>query len=216
MLHDLSISPSLVNPLVAELRDIEVQKSRERFRENLERLGEIIGYELSKTLQYKERTVTTPLGTCDCSVLNEQPVLGTILRAGLPLYNGLLHSFPDADSAFISAYRKHDESGGFTIKLEYVSCPSIEGRVLVLADPMLATGASIVSTLQEMYEFGAPSEIHVVSVLSSTDGIEHVSKHYPDAHIWTTAIDSTLNDHGYIVPGLGDAGDLAFGSKVQQ
>ncbi|MCB0335541.1 MAG: uracil phosphoribosyltransferase [Bdellovibrionales bacterium] len=216
MLHDLSLQPSLVGPLVAELRDVVIQKSRERFRENLERLGEIVGYEISKVLEYQEELVTTPLGVSKCFVLSEQPVIGTILRAGLPLYNGLLRSFPDADNAFVSAYRKHAEDGSFSIKLEYASCPSLEGRVLVLADPMLATAASMVSTIHELYAYGTPSSVHVVSVLASKQGIGCLQQAFPDAHIWTTAVDPELDSRGYIVPGLGDAGDLAFGEKVQR
>jgi uracil phosphoribosyltransferase len=186
-----------------------------RFRRNLERVGEVVAYEISRQLPWEPMEVATPMGTAAAKVLKEQPVLATILRAGLPLHQGLLNYFDKADNAFISAYRKHHRDGTFEISLEYVSCPSLEGRVLIVSDPMLATGASLVKTLQFLKEEGHPSEIHVVAALACTVGIEYVLRNHPNVHIWCGDIDDELTAKGYIVPGLGDAGDLAFGVKVQ-
>jgi uracil phosphoribosyltransferase len=201
---------------VAELRDVHVQNDRMRFRRNIERIGEVAAYELSKTLVYKTVDVTTPLGTASTPLLEKQPVLATILRAGLPLHQGMLNYFDKADNAFISAYRKHHPDGSFEISLEYLSCPDLNGRVLILCDPMLATGASLVETIQAIQKTYTPSQIHIVVTIASQKGIEHVEKELGAAiPIWCAAIDPTLNDKSYIVPGLGDAGDLAFGTKMQ-
>jgi uracil phosphoribosyltransferase len=215
MVHNLSRSNSILNQFVRELRDIEIQKDRLRFRRNLERIGEIFAYEISKIMDYQPIEVTTPLGAAEISVITEQPIVGTILRAGLPLHQGILNYFDHADSAFISAYRKHHKDGSFDIKLEYISSPSLTNRVLILADPMLATGASIVMTYKALLERGIPRHTHIVSALASLEGIEHVKSHLPtDVTIWTGAIDDELTAQAYIVPGLGDAGDLAFGIKT--
>ena len=216
MVIDLSKHHSLLNHWVAELRDVHVQNDRMRFRRNIERIGEVAAYELSKTLRFKSVDVTTPLGIASASLLEEQPVLGTILRAGLPLHQGMLNYFDKADNAFISAYRKHHPDGSFEISLEYLSCPDLNNRILILCDPMLATGASIVETIQAIQKTYTPAQIHIVVTIASQKGIEHVEKELgADISIWCAAIDPTLNDKSYIVPGLGDAGDLAFGSKMQ-
>ena len=193
-----------------------MQNDRMRFRRNIERIGEVAAYELSKTLRFKTVDVTTPLGIASTSLLEEQPVLGTILRAGLPLHQGLLNYFDKADNAFISAYRKHHPDGSFEISLEYLSCPDLNNRILILCDPMLATGASIVETIQAIQKTYTPAQIHIVVTIASQKGIEHVEKELGAAiPIWCAAIDPILNDKSYIVPGLGDAGDLAFGTKMQ-
>jgi len=216
MVIDLSKHHSLLNHWVAELRDVHVQNDRMRFRRNIERIGEVAAYELSKTLGFKTVDVTTPLGIASTSLLEEQPVLGTILRAGLPLHQGMLNYFDKADNAFISAYRKHHPDGSFEISLEYLSCPDLNNRILILCDPMLATGASIVETIQAIQKTYTPAQIHIVVTIASQKGIEHVEKELGAAiPIWCAAIDPILNDKSYIVPGLGDAGDLAFGSKMQ-
>ncbi len=216
MVIDLSKHHSLLNHWVAELRDVHVQNDRMRFRRNIERIGEVAAYELSKTLRFKSVDVTTPLGIASTSLLEEQPVLGTILRAGLPLHQGMLNYFDKADNAFISAYRKHHPDGSFEISLEYLSCPDLNNRILILCDPMLATGASLVETIQAIQKTYTPAQIHIVVTIASQKGIEHVEKELGDEiPIWCAAIDPILNDKSYIVPGLGDAGDLAFGTKMQ-
>jgi uracil phosphoribosyltransferase len=216
MVIDLSKNNSLLNHWVAELRDVHVQNDRMRFRRNIERIGEVAAYELSKTLRFKTVDVTTPLGIASTSLLEEQPVLGTILRAGLPLHQGMLNYFDKADNAFISAYRKHHPDGSFEISLEYLSCPDLNNRIVILCDPMLATGASIVETIQAIQKTYTPAQIHIVVTIASQKGIEHVEKELgADIPIWCAAIDPILNDKSYIVPGLGDAGDLAFGTKMQ-
>jgi uracil phosphoribosyltransferase len=216
MVIDLSKHNSLLNHWVAELRDVAIQNDRMRFRRNIERIGEVAAYELSKTLRFKTVDITTPLGTATTSLLEAQPVLATILRAGLPLHQGMLNYFDKADNAFISAYRKHHPDGSFEISLEYLSCPDLNNRVLILCDPMLATGASLVETIQAIQKKYTPSQIHIVVTIASQKGIEHVEKELgADIPIWCAAIDPILNDKSYIVPGLGDAGDLAFGTKMQ-
>ena len=215
MVINLSKEHSLVSNWIAEIRDVEVQNDRMRFRRNLERVGEIAAYEISKRLPSKQAEVQTPLGIATCNVLAQQPVLATILRAGLPLHQGLLNYFDKADNAFISAYRKHDKSGNFEISLEYMSSPELEGRVLIISDPMLATGASLVKSIQYMREEGAPSEIHIVAAIACSVGIEYVLRQIPEVTIWCGDVDDELTAKGYIVPGLGDAGDLAYGVKIQ-
>jgi len=216
MVIDLSKHHSLLNHWVAELRDVHVQNDRMRFRRNIERIGEVAAYELSKTLRFKSVDVTTPLGIASTSLLEEQPVLGTILRAGLPLHQGMLNYFDKADNAFISAYRKHHPDGSFEISLEYLSCPDLNNRILILCDPMLATGASLVETIQAIQKTYTPAQIHIVVTIASQKGIEHVEKELgAEIPIWCAAVDPILNDKSYIVPGLGDAGDLAFGTKMQ-
>ena len=216
MVINFSQQHSLISNWVAELRDVNVQGDRMRFRRNLERIAESIGYELSKKLPAKEVEVTTPLGTAKHWVLDGQPVLATILRAGLPMHQGLLNYFDKADSAFISAYRKHHPDGSFEISLEYLACPPLQGRVLIIADPMLATGASLAKTLQFLRQEGTPKEVHIVAAIACQVGIDAVLREEPTAKIWCGDIDEELTAKSYIVPGLGDAGDLAFGSKSQQ
>ncbi len=215
MVYNLSHENSLIGEYISEIRDVEVQSDRMRFRRNMERIGEIVAYEISKKLPWISKEVTTPLGVSKCMVLKEQPILATILRAGLALHEGLLSYFDKGDSAFISAYRKHDKDGSFNIKVEYLSCPSISDRLLIISDPMLATGSSMVLTLQTLYAQGIPSETHIVTAIACTQGINYVRKNLPDATIWAAAVDDELTAKSYIVPGLGDAGDLAFGEKVQ-
>jgi uracil phosphoribosyltransferase len=216
MVKNLSEKHSLVSNWVAELRDVSIQADRMRFRRNLEKIAEAIAYELSKTLPFVERSVETPLGIHTSKVLAQQPVLATILRAGLAMHNGLLNYFDHADNAFISAYRKHHRDGTFEINLEYVSCPDLENRIVIISDPMLATGASLVKTIQYLRDEGKPSNIHFVCAIACTVGIEYVRREAPEVVIWCGDIDDELTAKGYIVPGLGDAGDLAFGNKMQQ
>jgi len=215
MVVNLSKQYSLLSDWVSELRNVDIQSDRMRFRRNLERIGEVAAIEISKTLAYTPTDIQTPLGTSVCNLLSKQPVLATILRAGLPLHQGLLNYFDRADNAFISAYRKHNKDGSFEISLEYVSCPELEDRTVIISDPMLATGASLVKTIQYLRDEGHPAEIHVVCAIACTVGIEYVLRSEPKAKIWCGAIDDELTAKGYIVPGLGDAGDLAFGNKVQ-
>jgi uracil phosphoribosyltransferase len=214
MVHELNKKSSIVNQFISELRDVELQKDRLRFRRNLERVGEITAYEISKTLEYIEKEVVTPLGMAIVPVLKTQPVLGTILRAGLPLHNGLLNYFDQADNAFISAYRKHHKDGSFNVKVEYMSCPMLHDRVLILSDPMLATGASMVLTYKALLNMGKPAHTHIVCAIASMEGIDYVKKHLStNITIWVGAVDDEMTAQAYIVPGLGDAGDLAFGGK---
>jgi uracil phosphoribosyltransferase len=209
MIINLSKEHSLVSNWVSELRDVTVQNDRMRFRRNLERIGEVAAFEISKRLPYVEKEIQTPLGTAVCEVLAEQPILTTILRAGLALHQGLLSFFDKADNAFVSAYRKHHPDGTFEIALE------IDDRILIISDPMLATGSSLVKTIQYLKEEGKPEAIHIVTAIACTVGIEFVRREVPEAIIWCGAIDDELTAKGYIVPGLGDAGDLAYGAKIQ-
>ncbi len=210
----LSEQHSVVNRFISELRDVNVQDDRFRFRRNLERIGEIAAYEISKTMDYASRDITTPLGVAPMEVHVDEPVVATILRAGLPLHQGVLNYFDQADNAFISAYRKHHKDGSFEISLEYVAAPSLDGRVVILTDPMLATGQSMVMTYKAMLEKGKPAHTHVVSVIASRLGVEYVKKHLSEnITLWIGAIDEELTAQSYIVPGLGDAGDLAYGEK---
>jgi uracil phosphoribosyltransferase len=186
-----------------------------RFRRNLERIAEVTGYEISKKMPWAEKEITTPLGTHNSKVLAEQPVLATILRAGLAMHNGLLSYFDRADNAFISAYRKHNPDGSFDIRLEYMSCPDIEDRIIIISDPMLATGSSLVKSIQFLRAEGNIKELHIVCAIACTVGIEYVLRAEPKATIWCGDIDDEITAKGYIVPGLGDAGDLAYGAKLQ-
>jgi uracil phosphoribosyltransferase len=215
MIVNLSDQHSLLSNWLHEIRSEDIQKDRMRFRRNLERIGEIAAYEISKVLPFTDTNVQTPLGVSPGKILKEQPVLATILRAGLPLHQGLLNYFDNADNAFISAYRKHEKDGSFEISLEYVSCPDLDNRILIISDPMLATGSSLVKTIHFLKEEGKPSEIHVVAAIACTVGIEYVKREEPSVRIWCGDIDDELTAKGYIVPGLGDAGDLAYGAKVQ-
>lgn len=215
MIVNLSQQHSLISNWVGELRDMNVQTDRMRFRRNLERIGEVAAYEISKVLPFAEKEIQTPLGTAVHKVLKEYPVLATILRAGLPLHQGLLNYFDQSDNAFISAYRKHHKDGSFDISLDYVSCPELENRVVIISDPMLATGSSLVKTIHFLKDEGQPREIHIVAAIACTVGIEYVKREEPSVTIWCGDIDDELTAKGYIVPGLGDAGDLAFGPKMQ-
>ncbi len=215
MIHNLSDSHSIANRFVAEMRDAVIQTDRMRFRRNMERIGEIMAYEISKTLTYTSREVETPLGIANVELPQENIVLATILRAGLPMHQGFLNFLDTADNAFISAYRQHHKDGTFDIQVEYTSCPSLEGKVLIVCDPMLATGASMVLTMQELMSSGVPEKIHVATIIATTDGIRHVQRNFPKADIWAGAIDEEMTARSYIVPGLGDAGDLAYGEKLQ-
>jgi uracil phosphoribosyltransferase len=215
MVIKLSEQHSLISNWISELRDADIQNDRMRFRRNLERIGEVAAYEISKVLPFVEKEVQTPMGIATCKVMEQQPVLATILRAGLPLHQGLLNYFDKADNAFISAYRKHNKDGSFEISLDYISCPELENRVVIISDPMLATGSSLVKTIQFLKEEGRPKEIHIVAAIACTVGIEYVKREDPSVTIWCGDIDDELTAKGYIVPGLGDAGDLAFGVKVQ-
>ncbi len=215
MVINISQHHSLVNNWINELRDVQVQNDRMRFRRNIERIGEVIAYEISKQLPSEEVNITTPLGISKSKALVNQPVLATILRAGLPLHQGMLNYFDKADNAFIAAYRKHNRDGSFEISLEYMSSPALDGRIVLLSDPMLATGASLVKTIEFLKQQGNILQIHVVAVIACTEGIEYVRRKEPDVKIWCGDIDDELTAKGYIVPGLGDAGDLAFGEKTQ-
>jgi uracil phosphoribosyltransferase len=215
MVINLSEQHSLVSNWVSELRDVDMQQDRMRFRRNLERIAEVTGYEISKKMPWEEKEITTPLGISSSMVLAEQPVLATILRAGLGMHTGLLNYFDKADNAFISAYRKHNPDGSFDIHMEYMSCPEIEGRIIIISDPMIATGASLVKSIEFLKEEGNIKELHIVCAIACTVGIEYVTRAYPKATIWCGDIDDEITAKGYIVPGLGDAGDLAFGAKMQ-
>ncbi len=216
MIVNLSEQHSLVSNWVSELRDVNVQGDRMRFRRNLERIGEIAAYEISKELPWKIQETPTPMGIHESKVLVEQPVLATILRAGVPLHHGMMNYFDKADNAFISAYRKHHRDGSFEINLQYMSSPSLEDRIVIISDPMLATGASLVKTIQYIKNEGNPKAIHIVAAIACTVGIEFVHREAGNQiKIWCGDIDDELTAKGYIVPGLGDAGDLAFGIKLQ-
>lgn len=215
MIHHLGKTDSLISHFMAEVRDVNIQTDRARFRRNLERLAGLIAHEVSKMLPWEDVMVTTPLGVASCRRLKSQPVICSVLRAGLVMHRGVLDFFDEADSGFVSAYRKHDEAGGFQIYLGYLTCPSITGRVLIMVDTMLATGQSVVIATNEVLKSGTPSELHVVSAIAAREGVDYVAENFPEAHIWTAAIDAELNPESYIIPGLGDAGDLAFGPKLQ-
>ena len=215
MMHILSNEVSLVNSWINELRNVEVQTDRMKFRRNMERIGEIAAFEISKKLDYKEMEITTPLDKIKVKEIAVQPVITTILRAGVPLFQGVLNYFDKADCGFVAAYRKHDMNDYFSIKQDYLTCPNIEGRPLIVADPMLATGASLIEALKDLLTHGKPSQIRIVAAIASRQGAEAIRTAYPEAHIWIGAIDEELTSKGYITPGLGDAGDLSFGEKLQ-
>ncbi len=209
--------PSLVSRYMLELRDTGIQKDPMRFRENLARIGEVMAYELSKRLTYDDVEIQTPLGPCVCQDISDKVVLATILRAGLPFHEGFLRFFDHAENAFVSAYRRYKEKGdSFDVLVEYLASPSIEGKTLVLVDPMLATGSSMELAYKAMLGKGVPAHIHVCSVIASKQSVEYVRKHFPEdkTTVWIGAIDDEVNSHSYIVPGLGDAGDLAYGEKL--
>jgi uracil phosphoribosyltransferase len=214
-INNLGRQHSVFNQFMAELRNIDVQTDSMRFRRNLERVGELMAYEISKVLEYRQQMVTTPLGVSECSVLAEQPVLATILRAGLPLHQGLLNYFDRAENTFISAYRLHHEDDDeFDVEVEYLASPDLDGKNVILCDPILATGSSMILAYKALLERGVPRHIHIATVIASEQGINFVQKHMPDeTTLWVGAVDTELTSRSYIVPGLGDAGDLAYGSK---
>lgn len=216
MVCNLSEKKSIANRFIAEMRSREIQADSMRFRRNMERLGEVMAYEISQTLEYVEERIETPLGIASVNLPREQIVLATILRAGLPFHQGFLNYFDDAGNAFVSAYRKHHKDGSFEIALEYVSCPDLTDSILIVIDPMLATGASMDVTVEELKKHGKPKKIHIVTAVASRQGLDYVKRKHSKADIWVGAIDEELTAKSYIVPGLGDAGDLAFGAKVQE
>lgn len=213
MITILTKENSIVNHFVAELRDVNIQKDRLRFRRNLERLGEITAYEISKTLTYDALEVETPLGIAASQVLVEQPILLTIIRAGLPYHQGMLNIFDQADSGFIAAYRHTKKSGEFEVHKKYASTPNLDDKIVILTDPMLATGKSLVLVCKDLLSNYSIKELHIAVIIASEEGIQHVQAFVPQANLWIGAVDNELTSKAYIVPGLGDAGDLAFGNK---
>ena len=206
---------SILNKFIAEIRDKKIQMDAMRFRRNIERIGEITAFELSKTLKYDSEDVNTPLGTKKVQTPQKDVVICSILRAGLPLHQGFLNYFDDAENAFISAYRKYINENDFEIKVEYFASPDLTNKTLILADPMLATGRSLVSVYEGLKLNGTPKEIHIACVIASTEGINYIKNYFPEnTKLWVATVDDKLNEHGYIIPGLGDAGDLAFGKKL--
>lgn len=211
---DFSETNSVVGKYIAEMRDMNIQNDRMRFRKNIERIGQIMAYEISKELQYEKVDVTTPLGVAECRVPSEKLVAAAILRAALPLHQGVIDVFDEAENAFVSAYRKYDEDFNFDIHIEYIASPTLDGKVLLLCDPMLATGGSMQLAYEALLTKGTPAKLHVLSVIASREALEYLEEKLPeDTTLWVGAVDSYLNQHKYIVPGLGDAGDLAFGEK---
>ena len=213
---NLGESNTVLNRYIAELRDKEIQKDSLRFRKNLERIGEIFAYEISKTLEYSQKEIVTPLGIANCSVPEENLILGTIMRAGLPVHNGMLNIFDKAQNAFIAAYRKYGKDNKFEIHIEYISSPKVEGKILVLADSMLATGSSMVLAYNKMCELGEPAHTHIVCPIASEQSLGYLSRHLPHKKVtlWVAAVDEELTNKSFIVPGIGDAGDLAYGNKL--
>ena len=214
MTFNLSDQHSIAKTFIAQLRDSKIQTDQMRFRRNLERIGEVMAYELSKTLKYEAAEVETPLGIANTHFPAQRIVLATILRAGLPFHQGFLNYFDAADNAFVSAYRMHHKGGDFEIKLEYVSTPSLDDCILILIDPMLATGASMKIALESLLENGKPAEIHIATAIASSFGYNYIKRLFPKAHFWLGAVDEELTAKSYIVPGLGDAGDLSYGRKL--
>lgn len=213
---DFAKQDSLVSQYMMELRNVDIQHDMLRFRRNLERIGEIIAYEISKTLDYKTETIQTPLAPCQCRVVGSEVVLATIFRAGLPFHQGFLNFFDHAENAFVSAYRKYKEKENFDVFIEYIASPDLTGKTLILVDPMLATGASMELSYRALLTKGTPARIHVASVIASQAAVDYVKSTFPEEKttLWIGAVDPEINSHSYIVPGLGDAGDLAFGSKL--
>jgi len=216
MEQNLSKEISILNQYISEIRNVKVQNDRLRFRTNLERIGSVMAYEISKQLDYKTEKIETPLGIANCKTLNSNLVLASIMRAGIPMHQGLLKVFDHAENAFISAYRKHEKDGSFSIKLEYVSKPDLTDKILILCDPMLATGASMGLTYKALIQDSKPKHTHIVAAIASSEGIEYMKKNFSknEMTIWAAAIDDELTAQSYIVPGLGDAGDLAYGKKL--
>ena len=216
MLKVLSEEFSLVNSWINDLRNVEVQNDRLKFRRNMERIGEIAAFEISKTFNFIDIEITTPLEKISVKEIETQPVITTILRAGVPLFQGVLNYFDKADCGFVAAYRKHDANDYFSIKLYFLTCPKLDDRPLIVADPMLATGASLIEAIKDLLTNGKPTSIHIVAAIASRQGVETIQKAYPEAKIWIGALDESLTSKGYITPGLGDAGDLSYGEKLQR
>jgi uracil phosphoribosyltransferase len=215
-IHDFSNKSSVLNTFISEIRSNKVQNDRMRFRRNIERIGEVISYEMSKALSFHSVSVETPLGNSELNIPKEDIVICSILRAGLPLHNGVLNYFDKAENAFISAYRHHLNNTDFEIIVEYIASPNLEDKTLLLVDPMLATGQSLALTYDALKSHGIPKQIHILSVIGAKVGVDFIKDKFPlNTHLWIAAIDKELNDKGYIVPGLGDAGDLAFGKKLK-
>lgn len=213
--HNLSDNPSLLNMFLKEMRDEQIQQDSMRFRKNMERIGELMAYEISKTLTYELQQINSPLGVSEMALQTDKLVLATVFRAGLPFHQGFLNYFDSAENAFVSAYRKYKDALKFEVMVDYIAAPSIEGKTLILADPMLASGSSMEMVLEALLQRGTPAHIHVACIIASKAGVKYVKEHFPEnTTIWCAAIDPILNDHSYIVPGLGDAGDLAYGIKL--
>jgi len=214
-IHVLDHKNSILNSFISELRDEQIQKDRMRFRRNIERIGEILSYEMSRKLAYEPQHVTTSLGTKQVNSISNSIVVCSILRAGLPLHQGILNYFDKAENAFISAYRKYKNTHEFEILVEYLASPDLNDSTLILADPMLATGRSMVTVYEGLKKLGTPKDIHILCVIGSKEGLSYIENKFPpNTHLWIATVDETLDDHNYIVPGLGDAGDLAFGQKL--
>ncbi|MBP7152750.1 MAG: uracil phosphoribosyltransferase [Paludibacteraceae bacterium] len=213
---NLSENNSILNQFIKEIRSVEIQKDSMRFRRNMERIGEIMAYEISKAMNYVEEKVQTPLGIAPVQIIDEKVVISTILRAGLPFHQGFLNYFDASENAFVSAYRKYRDSENFDIFVEYIASPGLEGKTLILTDPMLATGSSMEQTFSALTTRGFPSKIHIATVIASRQAINYITTHFPKdiTTVWAAAIDPEINSHSYIIPGLGDAGDLAFGEKL--
>lgn len=216
MIYNLSEKHSIANNFIAELRDQQIQKDSMRFRRNLERVGEVLAYEISKKLDYISQDTETPLGISTSHLPLDKIVLGTILRAGLPMHQGMLNYFDQAENAFVSAYRQHHKDGSFEINVQYVTCPNLDGKTLIIADPMLATGASMSLTIKALETYGKPKDMIVATAIASTEGVRYIRRKHPKVQIWMGACDDELTAKSYIVPGLGDAGDLSFGEKLQE
>jgi len=216
IIHNFEEENSLLNQFISELRDVNIQKEAMRFRKNIERTGEILSYELSKTLDYSSKVVETPLGKKNILLPKSNLVLCSILRAGLPLHQGVLNYFDGAENAFISAFRHHpNNDDAFDVIVNYLASPSIENKIVLLIDPMLATGKTLENTFKALEKNGTPKQIHILSVIGSTQGVEYIKKVFPEnTHLWIATIDEKLNNRGYIIPGLGDAGDLSYGIKL--
>lgn len=215
-MYNFTQENSIVHHFLAQMRNIDIQNNRRQFRQNMYRLGQVMAYEISKTLQFANQTVETPLGQASVSICTDKIVLATILRAGLPLHEGILDFFEEADNAFIAAYRKNHKDGTFEIKMEYITCPDLTDAVLILIDPMLATGASIIESVEALSEYGQYKSLHIATAIASVQGIKYITRRLPKAMLWIGAEDDELTAKSYIVPGLGDAGDLAFGKKMQE
>jgi len=216
MTYNFADHQSIVNQFIAELRDVTIQQDRMRFRRNMERVGEVMAYEISKTLAYEQKDVETPMGIASCMLPTSKVVVACILRAALPFYQGFINTLDQAGSSFISAYRRHHKDGTFDINLQYVTCPDLNDATLIVVDPMLATGASMDVAIRSLKDYGTPTALHICTAIASSNGYNYIRRLYPQAHIWMGAKDEELTAKSYIVPGLGDAGDLCFGPKLQE